>query len=135
MLAALGNVLYHSGQKSLHDVSANPMMVLVVYYMAALVLCMLMLPFFGKTIWHDAAGLAANWRIWLVAAGILLIELGFLLAYQSGGSVQWSGVAVNGMAALLLIPLAVWLFGERFSWEKVLGIVLTLSGLYFLVKK
>lgn len=135
MIAALGNVLYHSGQKSLHDVAANPMAVLAVYYAAALVLCVLLLPLFGKFSFGDTLTLAANWRVWLVAGGILLIELGFLLAYQSGGSVQWSGVAVNGMAALLLLPLAVWLFGESFSWQKALGMALTLLGLYVLVKK
>lgn len=135
LIAALGNVLYHTGQKSLHDVAANPMAVLAVYYAAALVLCVGMMPLFGRVSFNDAAALTANWRVWLVSAGILLIELGFLLAYQAGGSAQWSGVAVNGMAALLLIPLAVWVFGEQFSWQKVLGIVLTLSGLYFLVRK
>lgn len=135
LIAALGNVLYHTGQKSLHDVAANPMAVLAVYYAAALVLCVAMMPLFGKVSFNDTAALAANWRVWLVSAGILLIELGFLLAYQAGGSAQWSGVAVNGMAALLLIPLAVWGFGEQFSWQKVLGIALTLSGLYFLVRK
>ncbi|WP_416190937.1 hypothetical protein [Neisseria sp. CCUG12390] len=135
MVAALGNVLYHTGQKSLHDITANPMTVLAVYYAAALVLCLALIPWFGKVSLSDTTALAANWRVWLVSAGILLIELGFLLAYQSGGSAQWSGVVVNGMAALLLIPLAVWIFGEQFSWQKVLGILLTLSGLYFLVKK
>lgn len=63
LVAALGNVLYHSGQKSLHDIAANPMAVLAVYYAAALVLCLLLMPLFGKTAWHDAAALAANWRV------------------------------------------------------------------------
>ena len=76
-----------------------------------------------------------DWRIWLVAAGMVLIELGFFLAYRSGGSPQWSGVAVNGTAALLLVPLGILLFHEQFSVQKVLGIVLTLSGIYFLASK
>lgn len=78
MIAALGNVLYHSGQKSLHDLAANPMAVLAVYYAAALVLCVLLLPLFGKFSFGDTITLAANWRVWLVAGGILLIELGFM---------------------------------------------------------
>ena len=135
LIAALGNGLYHFGQKSLHDVAANPLLILSVYYALAWALCMLAMPWFGKVEWSAIGTLASNWRVWLVALGILLIELGFLLAYQSGGSVQWSGVAVNGLAALLLFPLGLWLFREAFSWHKVLGILLTLSGLYFLVKK
>lgn len=70
----------------------------------------------------------------LVALGVLLIEIGFLLAHRSGGSLQWSGVAVNGAAALMLIPVAIFVFRESLSLDKVIGIVTTLIGLYFLVK-
>lgn len=136
LVAALGNVAYHTGQKSLHGLPLPPLAVLAVYYAAALLLCLLAMPWFGgKVQWTEAAGLLGNWRVWLVALGILLIELGFLLAYQAGGSAQWGGVAVSGMAALLLIPLSIWLFGEQFSWQKACGMVLTVSGLYLLVKK
>ena len=135
LIAAVGNGLYHVGQKSLHDMALNPLLILCIYYLLAGVLCVIAMPFFGKVEWVSVTTLVGNWRVWLVALGILLIELGFLWAYQSGGSVQWSGVAVNGLAALLLIPLSLWLFHETFSWHKLLGIVLTLLGLYFLVKK
>lgn len=135
MIAALGNTAYHLGQKSLHDMSHNPMLILAVYYLVAMMLCLLTMPLFGQTEMANAGELLTNWRVWLVSAGILLIELGFLLAYQAGGSAQWGGVAVNGVAALILIPLSIFLFHEHFSWTKMLGILLTLSGLYFLVKK
>ena len=94
LIAAVGNALYHLGQKSLHDVAVNPLLILCVYYVLAGVLCVVAMPFFGKVEWASVTALASNGRVWLVALGILLIELGFLLAYQSGGSVQWSGVAV-----------------------------------------
>lgn len=135
LLAAVGSSLYHVGQKSLHDVSANPMLLLSLYYVSALVLCLAAMPFFGKTDFSSMGSLAADWRLWLVALGILCIELGFLLAYQSGGSAQWSGVVVNGTAALLLVPLSLILFQESFSWNKIIGIALTLTGIYFVVKK
>lgn len=134
LIAALGNTVYHIGQKSLHDVHVHPMLILIVYYVAAIVLCLLVMPMFGKADFSTATQLLSNWRVWLVALGILLIELGFLLAYQAGGSAQWGGVAVNGMAALVLIPLSIWLFHEHFSWTKLFGMLMTLLGLYFLVK-
>lgn len=135
LIAALGNTAYHIGQKSLHDQTGNPMLILLVYYAVAMVLCLLAMPMFGQSSFATVGVLLGNWRVWLVALGILLIELGFLLAYQAGGSAQWGGVAVNGAAALLLIPLSIFVFQETFSWTKALGILLTLSGLYFLVKK
>lgn len=135
LIAALGNTAYHIGQKSLHDQMGNPMLILLVYYAVAMVLCLLAMPTFGQSHLVTVSALLGNWRVWLVALGILLIELGFLLAYQAGGSAQWGGVAVNGAAALLLIPLSIFVFQETFSWTKALGILLTLSGLYFLVRK
>lgn len=135
LLAAVGSMIYHIGQKSLHDVSINPMMLLSLFYLSALVLSLAAVPFFGKTDFSGAGAMMADWRLWLVALGILCIELGFLLAYQSGGSAQWSGVAVNGAAAVLLIPLSLLFFKENFSWDKMLGIALTLFGMYFMVKK
>ena len=134
-LAALGNCCYHLGQKSL-DMVSNPMLLLASYYTLALLLSLCAAPLFGKAAFSDGLlPLFANPRVWLVAAGTVMIELGFLLAYRSGGSAQWAGVAVNGTAALLLIPASLLLFAEHFSWHKVLGIALTLSGIWFLLKK
>ena len=131
--AAIGNFAYHLGQKTLPQ-TTNPMAILMIVYALAFVLSGLMLPYFSSE--QDAAWqpLIFNWRVWLVALGVLLIEVGFLLAYRGGGSVQWSGVAVNGIAAVLLIPVAVLLFKEPLSIERIVGIVVTLFGLYLLVK-
>ena len=126
LTAAIGNCLYHLGLKSA-DIQGNPMRALSLYYAFAFILSLAAAPFFGPLKLSDG--------LWLVAAGMVLIELGFFLAYRSGGSPQWSGVAVNGTAALLLVPLGILLFHEQFSVQKVLGIVLTLSGIYFLASK
>ena len=135
LVAALGNICYHLGQKSLHGENAHPMLMLSIYYGIAMLLCLLAFAFWGKTELAAAVPLLGNWRMWLVAVGTILIELGFLMAYHAGGSPQWGGVAVNGMAALLLIPLSLLLFGEHFSWQKAAGVLLTLLGLWFMVKK
>jgi drug/metabolite transporter (DMT)-like permease len=132
-VAAMGNFFYHIGQKVLPQ-SGNPMAILMVVYFVAFVLSGVMMPFFTgyePTPWMS---LAMNWQVWLVALGVILIEAGFLLAYRAGGSVQWSGVAVNGTAALLLIPGGMLFFKDQLSIEKVLGIIVTIIGLYLLAK-
>lgn len=133
-LAALGNCCYHIGQKSLH-IGGNPMLLLALYYSFALAFSLAAAPFFGTVRFSDGLLPAlANPRVWLVSLGTVMIELGFLLAYRSGGSAQWSGVAVNGTAALLIVPVSLLVFKEAFSWQKVLGTALTLSGIWFLAK-
>jgi hypothetical protein len=86
-IAALGNFFYHLGQKFLPE-NANPMLLLAVVYAQSLLVCLAALPFFQKN--AEAASLfslAFDWRLWLVAVGVILIEIGFLLAYRSGGSI------------------------------------------------
>ncbi len=133
-VAALGNFSYHIGQKALPQ-NTNPMLLLMLVYAIAFVFCAALLPFFKGTESLSVLSLLGTWQIWLVALGVLLIEIGFLLAYRGGGSVQWSGVAVSGVAALLLIPVAIFFFRESLSLDKIIGIVTTLIGLYFLVKE
>jgi len=127
-IAAMGNVTYHLGQKTISP-SANPMILLMAVYGVAFLLCAVAAPFF-----RDTSGLAwstqiLSWPVLVLGAGVVLIEIGFLLAYRSGDILQWSGVAVNGASAVLLIPIALLVFREAFSLSRVIGILLTLAGL------
>lgn len=127
LLAAAGNVIYHLGQKSIAP-HANPMVALMAVYAVAFVLAGLSAPFFDS----GDVGLREQlfaWPVPATAAGIVLIEVGFLLAYRSGGSPQWAGVAVASLAAMLLIPLSVVFFRESLSSARILGVLLTLGGL------
>jgi drug/metabolite transporter (DMT)-like permease len=127
-VAALGNVVYHLGQKTIPQ-GANPMFVLMVVYGLAFVLCAAASPFFGGG--HSQL---LSWPVVVLAVGVVLIEIGFLLAYRTGSVLQWSGVAVNGAAALLLIPIALVVFRESFTAVRGAGIVLTLTGLVLLAR-
>jgi drug/metabolite transporter (DMT)-like permease len=127
-VAALGNVVYHLGQKTLTP-AANPMVVLMAVYAVAFVLSMLAAPFFHATPGASPAAGVFSWPVLVLALGVVLIELGFVLAYRTGSVLQWSGVAVNGTSALLLVPIALLVFKEPFSAGRLAGILLTLAGL------
>jgi len=139
-LATAGNLLYHLAQK-LVPATVRPMAVLMVAYAVAFVLSALALVAWqpaGQPLRQAFVGLGSgpSLRVALVLGlGVLLIEAGFLLAYRAGGSLQWSGVAVNGISALVLIPVAVTLFKESFSLPKVLGIALVLGGMALLTRR
>jgi drug/metabolite transporter (DMT)-like permease len=135
-LATVGCVIYHLGQK-LVPPAAHPMAVLMAAYAVAFTLSAVALPLLqpaGTTgAWQRAyADMATGpgLRVALVlGVGVLLIEMGFLLTYRAGGSLQTSSVVVNGTAAVLLIPIAVVMFKEAFTLPKILGILLVLAGL------
>ena len=132
-IAALGNVTYHVGQKTLPS-TANPMVLLMAVYAVAFVLSAVDAPFFPSPVGIPWTAQVLRWPVLVLAAGVLLIEIGFLLAYRSGDILQWSGVAVNGASALLLVPIALLAFREAFSPARAVGILLTLVGLALLTR-
>ncbi len=127
-IATLGCVLYHVGQKFLPK-NINPMMILVATYTTAGLLSLALMPFFKSTDPTMSFKHAFGWPVLVVGLGVLLIEGGFLLAYRGGGSLQWSGVLVNGLAAAILIPVAIVLFREEVSYTRLLGVLVTLGGM------
>jgi multidrug transporter EmrE-like cation transporter len=71
---------------------------------------------------------------WL-GVSVAVIEIGFLLAYRTGGSMQWSGVAVNGLSALMLVPVALLAYRESFDPSRLAGLALTLAGLALMARR
>jgi len=132
-IAALGNVTYHLGQKTISP-TANPMVLLMAVYGVGFALCGVAAPFFQGGSAPFSASQVLSWPVLVLGGGVVLIEIGFLLAYRSGNVLQWSGVAVNGAAALLLVPIALIAFRESFSLARLLGIALTLAGLTLLAR-
>jgi multidrug transporter EmrE-like cation transporter len=127
LLATLGTVAYHIGQKAL-PASANPMVLLIPVWAIALLLAVASAPFFGRVEAIELARASLSWPVLVLGAGVFLIEIGFLLAYR-GAPLNWSGAAVNGLAAVLLVPVALMLFAESFSLQRAGGILLIVAGL------
>jgi drug/metabolite transporter (DMT)-like permease len=104
-------------------------------YLIAFLLAFAAVPVFhtpGQPIWSRQI---ISWPVLVVGIGVVLIEGGFLLAYRYGGSLQWSGVAVNGLAAVILIPVAIFAFKEHLSPSRLFGVLLTITGMAFMARK
>jgi drug/metabolite transporter (DMT)-like permease len=134
LIAAIGNTTYHIGQKTLSSI-ANPMILLMAVYGFAFLLSVIAFPFFKSTTTTTELSHIFSWPVIAIAVGAFLIEIGFLLAYRTGGSLQFSGAIVNGIAALTLVPIAIFLFHESLSLPRIAGILLTVSGLALIVRK
>lgn len=132
LVASLGSALYHVGQKALNP-QANPVLVLMTVYGIAFLATAAALPFMPVT--PGTPRLALTWPVVLMGLSIVLIEAGFLLAYRQGGSLHWSGVAVNVAAAILVLPPALIVFRETLTPSRLLGMLLALAGLALMVRK
>jgi len=130
-LTIASNVLYHVAQKSI-PAGAHPLMSLAVTYVVALALTLLLWPLYpGGTPWRSIRAL--NWTSAGVGVAIVGVELGVLLAYRAGWRVSVGATMVNVALAVILVPVGLLLFGERFSLSNLVGLALCIAGLWLLV--
>ena len=122
------NVLYHIMQK-LMPATVNPALALIVAYLAAAVICALLLPAFPLTASLGTSLRQLNLASLGLAGAIVGLELGFLLAYRAGGQITTAALISNTSVAVLLVPVGVGLFRERPSLVNAAGMLVCLVGL------
>jgi drug/metabolite transporter (DMT)-like permease len=134
LLIVVSVSIYQIGQKLL-PTGINPWHAVIFYYLLALVITgvVLLIDRPSQSLLESAKKI--NWVVFVVAASIVGIEVGWIWAFRSGGSLSLTGMLVNPLAAVVVIPLGIWLFQEKLSLENVIGIVLCLAGLVLIAKR
>lgn len=127
-IAITGQVLYHVTQKSV-SASAHPVVSLLAFYLVA---ALLTLPLFwvfpmqGPVV--EELG-KLNWAVYGVAASIVLIEIGFLLAYRAGAELSSAFVLTSAVVTVSTLLIGLAFFSEAISMTKAAGILLCLCGI------
>jgi drug/metabolite transporter (DMT)-like permease len=124
----------HFAQKSV-AVNAHSVVSLLVFYGVAGVLTLPLLLWFPLTQPITKEIAQTNWAVLLVAASIVLIELGFLLAYRAGGSLSNSFVLTAAVVTVSQALIGTLLFKETLSAQKRIGAALCLAGVSFISRK
>lgn len=128
-IACTGQVLYHFCQKAVAP-GLNPIVALVGFYLVAALLSLPLLLAFPLEGTMAAQWKSFNWAVLGVAVAIVLIEVGFLLAYRVGGQLSSAFVLTSATVAASLLLLGVLVHGESPSWTKLAGIVFAPLGIY-----
>ena len=89
IIAVTGQVLYHVTQKSVAS-GAHPVVSLIVFYLVAALATMPLFFLFPVEGGLNAELGKLNWAVIGVALSIVLIEIGFLLAYRAGGELGYT---------------------------------------------
>ena len=134
LLVIGGSLLYHVAAKSVPKTVA-PLAALVGVYATALIASFIAyalarrgsLPHHVSSIWHPTVA--------AVGLGALMIEWGFLLSYRAAWPVSIASVMMNGIVAVLLLPVGAALFGEAITAMRIAGVLLCLLGLTLLQSK
>lgn len=133
-LTILSNVLYHLSQK-LTPANISPMVALGATYGTALIICILLLPFFPPKDGLLATIRQLNWASFGLAFAIIGLEVGFLLAYRAGWNIGLAAIVSNASVTLILIPLAVLLFKEKVTPLNLVGVAACILGLILINQK
>jgi drug/metabolite transporter (DMT)-like permease len=133
-IAIAGQVLYQVMQKGVSH-GAHPVLSLLAFYLLAALLSLPLFWLFPMTgSWSDGAQ-ALNGPVLGVAVSIVLIELGFLLAYRAGGSLQASYVTSAAFTTGMLVLIGAAAYAEKLTLSKAAGLALCLAGIYLLSRK
>jgi hypothetical protein len=126
-LTIAGNIGYHVLNKSVAP-NAHPFASLVATYAIGLLLSVAVLA--TQAPQGVAGGLRElNWASYALGAVVVLLELGFLLAYRAGWRISVAAVYSNVAVGLLLLPIGFLLYRETMTGTNIVGIVLAVVAL------
>lgn len=128
MIAIAGQILYHVTQKSI-SAGAHPVVSLLTFYLVAAVLTLPLFWLFPVTASVIGEIQKLNWAVYGVAASIVMIEIGFLLAYRAGAELSSAAVLTASVVAVSTLIIGALFFRESLSVMKVAGIALCLGGI------
>jgi hypothetical protein len=119
LLVVGATTLYQISQKSVSPL-VNPMLSVTVNYVTALVVSLLILPFYpGNSL--RASWKNLNWASVTVGVAIVGIELGFLVAYRAGWRISVASLIANVTTSLLLVALGLVFFPRTLERAKRAG--------------
>ncbi len=127
-LAILSSVLYHIFIK-LTPGTVHPVVSLIATYGTSVAICFGLLIFFPLKTRFAENFAQLNWASYALAAALVGLEMGFLLAYRAGWRISISAIVVNVAVTVLLVPIGLLLFEEELSFVNVVGILLSIVGL------
>lgn len=127
-LTIIANLFYHFSQKYTPS-SANPFVSLIITYSVAIIICLIILPFYPGEESLMASVRKVNWASFMLAFAIVGLEVGYLLAYRAGWDISLAALVSNVSFTLLVIPIGVLWMQETLSTVNVIGIFLCVGGL------
>jgi drug/metabolite transporter (DMT)-like permease len=133
LLVVLGNIIYHLGQRAIPR-ETNPVIANLAAYVIAIVLSLALIPFFAAQTPLLTAFKGLTWSTVAVGAGIVAIELGFLLAYRAGWPLSSASMVANLCVAVIFLGIGVLAFKESWSMTRTVGLGCCMVGLWLINK-
>lgn len=73
-----------------------------------------------------------NWAPFVLGLVVVGLETGFIYGYKAGWPVSILQIATSAAVAVVMIFVAMILYKEAITWNKIVGILICLVGLFFI---
>ena len=133
-LAIFSSVIYHLVTRSIAP-AAHPLVSITITYITAMLLALILLPFFPLKVSLGESLRQLNWASVGMGVAILGIEISFLLAYRARWNISLAALVTNAAVTVVLLPVGVLAFKERISAEQIAGLLLCVIGLVLINKR
>ncbi len=134
VIIVISNLVYHISQKSTPE-KLNPFLTLFITYIVATIITGLLLIFVKPDKGFSNSLKDVKWTAFALGVAIVGLEVGYLIAYRSGWNISLCSLVSNTTVALLLIPIGFLFYGEHIPPLKMIGIILSITGLVFIYLK
>jgi drug/metabolite transporter (DMT)-like permease len=127
LVAVLGGLGYQFFVKRV-PVTLNPLVNVVVVYLAVIILCFALLPLFPIKGGLLEQFKQLSWLQLALAVSVAMIELGFLLMYRYGWNLSTGNLITGVFINVALVVIGIGLLGEKVTTINLLGIALSVLG-------
>jgi drug/metabolite transporter (DMT)-like permease len=127
ILIVIANLCYHITQKNTSD-KINPFFSLFVTYFTAALVSIIILIFYKHKNTFIENIKELNWSTFLLGVAIVLLELGFLLAYRLGWNIGTTQIISTVIVTIILAPIGKFFFKESISFINIIGIGVSIVG-------
>jgi len=127
-LVILSNVLYQISAKSVPE-GMNPFASLTFTYVIGAVASFILYYALNKEANIIYEYTKVNWAPFLLGLAIVGLEVGYIYAFKAGWPISTAQIVQAVVVAVLLIFVGCLLYYEAVTWNKVVGIIVCLTGL------
>ncbi len=127
----LSNVIYQICAKSIPS-DLNPFASLTVTYLVAAVCSAALYILLGKQPDPLREIGKMNWAPYVLGMMIVGLEVGSIYAYRAGWQVSTVAIVQSSFWAVLLLVIGAIFYHEALTWNKIVGVLICLTGLIFI---
>ena len=133
VLVIISNTFYQICCKSAPE-QMNPLASLTITYLVGAAASLILYFLLGKEPNLLREYRHINWAPIVLGIVIVGLEVGYIYAFKAGWPVSTASIVQSSFLSIILIAVGVLFYHEVISWNKIIGAIICMIGLFFINK-